>query len=117
MPYVYAPEGKEPLRGEPAGAIHLGLAELYRRARMPDKAMEEYKSARGALNQYPNPTAEHDALLMDVVLGMLELGGGKEEVKEHTHLGWPDVRKELAKTTLAELLARIKAAGTEPPLR
>lgn len=109
LPFVYPPEGKEPLRGEPAGAVHLALGELYRRSRMPDKAMEEYKSARGALSQYPDPTSEHDALLMDIVLGMFELGGGKEEVKEHTHLNWPDVRKELAKTSLAQQSSQARA--------
>lgn len=100
LPYLYPAPGK--LTGEARSAIHLSLGELYRRARMPEKAMEEFKSARGALRQYPDPTAERDGLLMDLVIAMFEMGGGKPEIKERTHINWGDVHKELAETTLAQ---------------
>lgn len=88
------------IKPEAAGAVRLGLAEVWRRSRLPDEAIKGYRAARGVVSQLQSP--ERDALLLDVTVQVFELGGGKLEIKERTALDWPLVRNELADMTAAQ---------------
>jgi hypothetical protein len=88
------------IKPEAAGAVHLGLGEVYRRSRLPEQALKGYKSARGAVSQVQSP--ERDALLLDVTAQLVELGGNKPQIKELTALDWGLVVLELADMTAAQ---------------
>ncbi len=114
------------IKPEAAGAVHLGLGELYRRSRLPDQALKSYKSARGAVAQVPS--AERDLLLLDVARQMVELGGGKAEIKEQTAVEWGVVQAEVAGMTAAQksmeargetirqLFPKLTAKGQDPTI-
>lgn len=99
---MYPADGaKPPLGPEAAAEIHRALGELYWTAGvpMPEQALFQYRAARGSVaDKYENPTQEREAVLIDVALGIVELGGDKEQVKNRTHLAWSEVLAELRGT-------------------
>jgi hypothetical protein len=84
---------------EAMAEINRALGELYTEGGRPEAGRDYFRSARGFVSdRYDNPTQEREAVLIEVALGIIELGGDKEQVKNKTHLPWPDVLRELLRT-------------------
>jgi hypothetical protein len=98
---VWSALGADPpkLGREATAEVNRALGELYSEGGRPDAALEYFHNARGFVaDRYENPTQERDAVLIEVALGIIELGGDKEQVKNKTHLAWSVVQLELLRT-------------------
>lgn len=87
----------------PAGAaeIYRGLGEYYVRAgQIKKEAKEQFDQARNRAQQATTPQAasERDAVLIDLALDQIDLGGDKDDVDHHRRISWNDVAKELGRT-------------------
>ena len=83
---------------EAASEINRALGELCWRANEPGDALRQFNKARGTLTEGEKATNERDMLLIEIALGLAELGGDKEQVKERTHLPKTDVIPDLLRT-------------------
>jgi hypothetical protein len=93
-------EAKSPeLSREATAEINRALGELYTEGGRPEAALDYFRNARGTEGEKSeSPSRERDAILIEVGLGIIELGGDKEQVKNKTHLPWSVAQIELLRT-------------------
>jgi hypothetical protein len=80
--------------------LHRGAGEYYLRTnhrKCIDPANEELQKARAAAGP---PSGERDALLLDLALTQVDLGGPNEDALTHTRLPWDRTEKEIQQTLL-----------------
>jgi hypothetical protein len=84
------------------GALHAGAGVYYLRTRSSGcaaRAREQFGKALAALMGAGG--AEHDALLGELALAQVELGGDKAEVDDGVRLSWDDTQKSVRATLTA----------------
>jgi len=95
-------EPKSKLGPEATAALHRAAGEFYVHKTDPkEKALGHFGNSRGLLGQLPSegPAAiERDALLRDLALAWVDLGGAGKEVEEGKRVAWENVQKELERT-------------------
>jgi hypothetical protein len=94
-------EPNSKLGPEATSAIHRAAGEFY--VRKPDlkEALKHFSKARAetaALAADGPAAVERDALLWDLALAQVELGGNAKEADAGTRLSWEDAGKELRRT-------------------
>jgi hypothetical protein len=108
---------KKTLAGPEAGIVHLaaGRYHLNRKERdciRPEKgdagAWNQFSAARGDLTAPDKMTAECDAVLIELALAQLDMGGSGKAVEEREKLSWQDTIKEVVRTVQAIRLPEAK---------
>ncbi len=108
------------LKGPEAAIVHLWAARYHlgrgdQNSVRPEKgdagAWNQFGLARGKLSAAGEANAECDALLIELALAQLDLGGGPEQVEEGKRMGWPEARKEVGQTLLALRRPEAQAEG------
>src|SRR5262249_37585264 len=83
--------------------LHLALADYRRLLRRDDGAQEakqQLQQALAHLGEVKGQSDERDAVLADVALGWIELGGSGEDVDRGRRLKWEEVHKGLRSTLI-----------------
>jgi hypothetical protein len=96
-------EPKSKLGPAATAALHRAAGEFYGNKPDPKKALEHLSNARAEAQGVPadGPGAiEHDALLRDIALTLVDLGGNNKEKEDGAKLGWDRVQQELGRTLL-----------------
>jgi hypothetical protein len=110
-------------------AIHLGAGEYYlnsQTASCAKKARDQFGKALALLQTAPAET-ERDAVLGDLALAQVDLGGDEEDARQELRLPWtdtlrrvqatlsniqhPDVRREAVRVVCRRLIARGQISG------
>jgi hypothetical protein len=87
------------LTPEQVATVHWAAAEYRLRSGLPEaavRASEEYGQARGALAK--SPSLEHDAMLLNLALAQIDLGGDKAEVDKGRKLDWGKALESVRQT-------------------
>jgi hypothetical protein len=87
------------LTPEQVATVHWAAAEYRLRTKLPDaaaRASDEYGHARGALAK--SPSLEHDAMLLNLALAQIDLGGEKSQVDKGGALDWSKVLESVRQT-------------------
>jgi hypothetical protein len=93
------------LSPDAAAEIHRAAGEYLLRAGQADKARERLQKARALLAADQVPSSEWDAVLIDVAVTQVDLGGEKTDVDSGARVSWDEVEKEI-RQTLAQLRSR-----------
>jgi hypothetical protein len=112
LDYAASDKGREALGSLGQGALHLGVGEYHLRSKRPDcanLAREHFGLALTGLRA--GGGTERDALLGELALVQLELGGAGEELEDGQKLAWNDVQRAVrsALTSIANREARLDA--------
>jgi hypothetical protein len=98
----FIPEGADPrLADLEAAEIHRAVGEYYLRDGKPKDARQHFKQAQARLRtETPagGPSAEHDALAIELVLTQVDLFGSSDEADKGLRLPWSEAAKELRPT-------------------
>src|SRR5262249_24588649 len=85
-----------------AAAIHRAAGEFFVRERDAAKALEHFRKSRALLMAQPvdkaEPSPERDALLIDLALAQVGLGGSEDEVIDKARISWEEAQSEIIKT-------------------
>jgi hypothetical protein len=93
-------EPKSPEQIAAAAEVHRALGEFYAREDKATEAQQALNKAREYILKLTDP-AEQDAMLIDLALTEVDLGGEPLEKKKGTRLTWEDVQKSLTGTLSA----------------
>jgi hypothetical protein len=96
LQYADSEDAKKQLGREGVAALHCLAGEFYLRSRQSEcakKAREQFEKASSQLSA--SGENERDAVLIDLALAEVELGGGQEEVNAKVRLGWDDTHKAI----------------------
>jgi hypothetical protein len=98
----FIPEGaNSPLNNLGAAEIYRAVGEYYLREGKATQARQHFKLAQARLRSEPpsgRPTAEHDALAIDLALTYVDLFGSQEEADKGLRLPWGEAAKEIRPT-------------------
>jgi hypothetical protein len=100
--YANSPEAKSTIKPEGVAALYAALGEYHLRAKKAGGAKEAqtyFQKAVDAVSQ--EDTSERDAVLADVALAQVDLGGSKEEITATTRLDWKEAQAAVGKTLRA----------------
>jgi len=96
-------EPKSKIGPEATAAVQRAAGEFYAHKPEPKKALEYLGKSRALAGQLPTDGThgiERDALLRDIALAWVDLGGGGKAMDDGTRVGWDRVQKELERTLL-----------------
>lgn len=124
----YTEAGHEPpLGNEDAAEIHRAAGDFYVRAFRAEEAQKQFQIAQGRLTAADPGAIERDAILHDLAVSQVELGGTREEALEGRRLTWEAAQRDIQQTlrkiqaphvrvrALRDVLRRIMAKSKEAP--
>jgi hypothetical protein len=81
--------------------IYRAAGEFYINKGEPNKALTQFKKARGFPPQKGATPLDQDLMLMRIALSLVDLGGDAKQVEDEVRLEWKDVQKQLLNTLAA----------------
>jgi hypothetical protein len=112
LAYVEGKESRQKIVPEGAAEVYLALGELDLRANKGQDARSKFRNARARLQAGSAVPVEHDAVLRELAVAQVGLGGSKQQVEDKARLTWDDASKEWSQTlrVLGAPEARVAAA-------
>lgn len=113
LDYAASPEGAKEVGSTGQAALALGAGEYYlsgQRNQAAKFAREQYGKALNTLRSASEGN-ERDALLLDLAVAQVELGGGPDEANKEMRLPWADTQKLLLATLTQVKDAEARQAG------
>ncbi len=99
--YAKSPAAEKAVGEEGVAALHLAVGDYHRlmnREGSADKARNEFQQALAHLGAAKPTSPERDAVLADLALALVELGGNEQEVEKGLRLKWDKIHAQLRGT-------------------
>jgi hypothetical protein len=101
LEYAKSPAAVKASGYEGAASLHIAAGQYFLLTRAEgcaEKARDQFRQALADLGQAPNTSPERDAVLMDLALAQVDLGGSEKEVEKGQRLKWDELHKPLRAT-------------------